>query len=254
MRLLFIDFETQSEDAQTTNPIEVGVTMISDFSKVFLQQRSESHLIWDSNYPTQTKENIEITGITDQMLQKEGKSCRIVFEHGIIPLVQDVDYVMAHNKYFDETVFRQVCDRLGLNIPDTPWICTLHDLPWPKKYRCKKLAHLAFDHGVISDPTKLHRAQYDTELLAELITSKYNIYELIEYAMKPWVYIKALIPKPWEDNGVGKNQAKKLGFYWQQLPGESVEFTGSWVKRVKEDELPHIKATYPFKVVRLERG
>lgn len=265
MKLLFIDFETQGDDPKTTRPTEVGALLIErgeptgyvtektglrDYHFRIIRRFQE--LIYDpATYTPQTQEIIDITGITDDMLKAEGKAPAVVFPT-LGQLIEQADYVLAHNREFDQGVYEATCLRLALTPakPKQRWICTWKDVPYAKKYRCKRLSHLAYDHGVIVPPEELHRAINDVELLARLITTKYDLDEIIKYANTPELYLRAMVPPPWEDGGAGRDQAKKHGFRWQD-PGDGRVFEKFWVKKIRETELPELKAIVPFRMMKL---
>ena len=99
------------------------------------------------------------------------------------------------------------------------------------------------------DPQSLHRALADCKLLARLILEKYSITEIIEYANKPWTYLRALVPAPWTDKEVGKNWARQNGYSWQVCKGtDGPTWDKAWVKRVK-DYAPEVT---PYEIVVLE--
>lgn len=253
MKLLFLDFETQGDQPTEHLPTEVGMTLVDVEGGLTKREQTVSQFIWEPHYPPQTPEIVEITGITDEMLRAEGRSQREVFQEMIFPMVRAADFVLAHNKQFDKTVYDATSAREALE-PASPvkqWLCTIQDVPYAKKYKCKKLSHLAYDHGVVVDPSTLHRAGADTDLLARLITTKYKIEDIIAYANTPWVYLRAVVPPPWEDGGVGTGQAKKLGYGWEKIWGTEVTFPKRWVRRIKETELEAEKARCPFKLMRL---
>lgn len=265
MKLLFLDFETQSDDPATTNVTEIGAILIeTSHSKLdpetalakeweksggYQELERYSQLVYHADYPPQTEEIVSITGITDQMLQKDGISPPQAFPP-LLKMVPKADYILAHNERFDHGVFNAQCRRLGLDSFTPTWICTWQDVPYPKKYRCKRLSHLAYDHGIVKDASTLHRAINDVELLAELILTKYKMADILAYKNIPWAYICAKIPAPWEDNKVGVNQAKKLSFRWQE-PSEGMFFEKKWVKRIKETDIEEEKAKCPFPITRL---
>lgn len=262
MKLLFIDFETQCDQAQTTNATEVGALMVEHQQANgldFFSRKSElSLLIHDLSYPPQTEEIVELTGITDDTLQKIGVPPVVAFGH-LAPLIREADYVLAHNKVFDQTVYESVAARIGVPVekPKKGWLCTIQDIPWAPKYKCKKLSHLAYDHGIMVDPKTLHRALDDVKLLYRLVAYSYpNFDEVLRYANCPWVYLRAVILGPWQgpggDGGVGKAQASKLGYSWERARGtDGPVFPKAWVKRVKEDRIEAEKAAAPFKIMRL---
>lgn len=247
MNLLFLDFETQSDDPTTTNATEVGASMFLFDGEKHHQRERLSQLIYDPSYPPQTEQIVDLTGITDEMLQMDGKAPLHVFTH-LCAMVAEADYVLAHNKTFDQGVYESVGSRLipALPQPKKGWICTIQDVPYDKKYKCKKLAHLCYDHKIIVHPDTLHRAINDVDLMAQLITTQYDFHKILKYWETPWVCLFLNgVKGPWEDNGVSNKMAKKLGYSWETPWGTDLKFPKRWVKRLKEDQLQEEKARTP---------
>lgn len=253
MNLLLLDFETQSDDPKTTNPTEIGAISVEHTAEGFSLLGDMSQLIYANHYPPQTEEIVDITGITDEMLKTDGQDPESVFTV-LSEMIARSDYALAHNAAFDRDVYEGTAKRLGM-VPSQPksgWLCTVQDIPWPKKYKCRKLSHLAYDHGILVDPKTLHRALDDVKLLYALVRScGLSFEEILKYRNTPWAYLRAVVPAPWEDGGVGTGQAKKLGYSWEKIFGTEVVYTKRWVKRVKEDQIEAEKARCPFKLMRL---
>jgi DNA polymerase III epsilon subunit-like protein len=241
MKLLFLDFETQSADPTTTNITEVGAQMVllnpGEMPRVLCEL---SQLVYEDTYPPQSEEIADITGITDSMLKEKGLPPALAIGTDLASLIHSADYVLAHNAYgFDKIVYESTCARVGIEVvkPREGWIDTLVDVPYPKKFTCHKLSHLAFDHGVVANPEEMHRAIHDVRLLARFIYSCYPMKTILEYRAIPWVYIFLKgVKGPWQDGGETNNLAKKLGFGWQQAKGDfnGPKFEKRWVKRVKD--------------------
>lgn len=250
MNLLALDFESQSDEASVTNVTEIGATLVeffeSDPAPILLERLSQ--IIYSPSYPGQTAEIVELTGITDEMLKSQGVEAAVAFPSLLFPLIEKSDWVIAHNLSFDEAVYRGTCHRLGLTPvePKQGWLCSIQDIPYAAKYKCKKLSHLCFDHGIVSDPDKLHRAVYDTDLLMTLVTTKYDINEIIAYKNIPWevVFLNGVLG-PWEDKGVSNKMAKKLGYSWESPRGTDLKYPKRWVKRVKQNQLQAEKDRTP---------
>lgn len=277
MRLLVIDFETQGSDPSVHLPTEVGAVLLEIPSKSnveamekypdtpFARGWSEdgnmrelgrlSELIYHVDYPPQTEEIVDITGITDEMLQEKGIAPAQAFQklNDLMLLEKNrlvPDFIFAHNADFDRGVYETSCKRLGLEIIPSTWLCTVMDFPWPKKYKCKKLSHLAYDHSILVDPKTLHRAINDVDLLIQLV-GKYKFQDILAYKNTPWIYVKATIPGPWQDGGKGTTAAKKLGYGWEKIWGTDLSFPKTWCKRIKLDMLEKEIAQSPFPVTRL---
>jgi DNA polymerase III epsilon subunit-like protein len=246
LNLLFLDFETQSADAKNTNITEIG----AHFVKGSLTQ-DFSTLVYDHDYPPQTPEIVDLTGITDGDLKREGKSPKEAL-NDLLMIFKSADLIIAHNTSFDRTVVESTAKRVGLDWPEKEWLCTYSEFPWPEKYTCKKLSHLALDHGVPMDKRKLHRALDDVILLRDLL-KLYSLEDVLKYKRSPWVYLKAIISKPWIDGGVQKDQASKMGFGWERCRGTSEPlFEKQWVKRVKEGQVDAERTRCPFPIVVLD--
>ncbi len=173
----------------------------------------------------------------------------------LVALYEQADLIMAHNTAFDRTVFESVCGRLKIPFSQKEWLCTLNDFPWPRKFTCRKLGHLALEHKMKMDDRDLHRAIADVDLMFELVFNHYDFEKVLEYARSPWLYVQADIPAPWNDGGVGKAFASKKGFAWEKCRGtEEPVFAKRWMKRVKQSQLDDlINEMQPYGVI-VHRG
>lgn len=233
MYLLGIDFETQGSDAKTTLATEVGAILYRYEEQKLSMALSYNSLIWKPGYPKQDPKIVELTGISDGDLQERGVPPEEAIEN-TLRLVEQADIVFAHKISFDRTVLQAHCDRLGIKLPKREWICTLTNFPWPKRFTCHKLSHLAYEHGIMVDPRTLHRADADVELMMQLISTKYNLDDVIAYARKPWIYLRAEPFGPWQDGGIQNTIAKENGFTYEQVKGvDEHKWPKKWVTRVK---------------------
>lgn len=258
MKIAGVDFEAQGSDALTTRITEAGVRLIDwpgekGWNPCWLADRVPvSSLVYHPDYAPQTPEIVELTGITDAMLKVAGRPPKEVMPE-VAAMIDKADYVIAHNKKYDETLFKAVCTRMGIPIPTTRWLCSIADMPW-KARRCHTLSHLALDQGLKMDHRSLHRALDDVDLMLELVTTSFTLEEILDYALSPWVYLQAKIPGPWigrgGDGGVGKTQAQNLGYGWERAKGtEEPFFPKAWVKRVKEKQVENEIGLASFPVV-----
>lgn len=225
LKILGVDYETQGFPAEKTNATEVGAILeelhtLEDKGGGTLDglpRRTElarfGSLIYDPVYPPQTRDIVELTGITDTMLREKGISPKTAVQE-VVKLMSVADLVMAHNVQFDKAVFLEQCRRAEITAPDLPWFCTLRDVNYPKKFTCKKLGHLSLDHGVKMDERNLHRATGDVELMFDLVLGNYHIQDLLDYQNEPKVTVKIDIPAPWNDGGTGRDAALAAGYAW----------------------------------------
>ncbi len=257
-KFCFIDFETNGKDPLTCNPTEVGALLVEKLDgDKWIQLESYNSLIYESHYPPQPETIVELTGITDEMLKSEGKHPREVVA-GLMPLINECDAIVAHKSYFDMNVLRRMLqgDDKQLVNSKFEW-CTLSNFPWPAKYTCHKLAHLAYDHGIVVHPDTLHRAVDDVTLLTAVV-AKYKFEDVLAYAKTPWAYFKGEVCKPWHDGGAQSEVAKELGFGWEKVRHvEEYKWDKTWVARVKANKVDEFKqkiadSKCPFRIVQVE--
>lgn len=252
-KLLGLDFEAQDENPLTTRPTELGAILVSIEGDTAMKKLEElSTLFYTPDYPPQSELVVELTGITDDQLKAEGVDPVSYFRDKLFPLMEKADFILAHNKKYDERLFKAFCAKHGLTPPEKVWICTYVDVPYPAKYTCKKLAHLALDHGILMDHRKLHRATADVELMLELVM-KYSFGVILKYAQTPWIFVRAWCKPPWEDGGISTALAKKQGYSWQTARGtDEPVFDKQWVKRIKADQLQKEKDALDLHVAEVQ--
>jgi len=248
MKLRVIDFETTGKDPATCRPLECAAitydTKTKERSNIF------STLIWTPLYEPIPADITELTGIDDELIQREGYLSPGGFLGAFTPDVKEVDYYCAYNVMYDMEVLLNICKKLQTTMPGPAEVFdAMVDLPWPENMqRCRQLQHRAFDLGLPMDGRRRHRALADVELICEIF-DLYDMEAVLEYHKIPWVYYAAQIPAPWKDGGLGKAAAKEAGFGWEQAAGDTRKFPGKWVLRKKLGaELPE----YSFSVEELK--
>lgn len=230
---LALDFEATSLDARTALPIDVGAVL---FDEHFRDIKCLSQLIYDPSDPPLIDEVIEVTGLTDEKLKNNGKPRKEVFVDQLLPLLDEADIIFCHNVPYDKTILESTCERLGLFLGDKEFVCTLTNFNWPKKFRCHKLGHLGWEHGLDFPANMLHRALPDCRLLVELL-GLYDLESVLAYAREPWIFIKADVSYNTKDD------AKKFGFSWETIRyGYSeTKFEKTWCKRIKQSAFEDLK-------------
>ena len=243
-----IDLEATGKDPQKASITEIGAVLWE--SDGWIKMGEYSTLVYAPEYPAQSQEVIRVTGITDEDLKTKGVLPQRALKQ-FLTFIQDAQYCLAHNVSYDKVLLE--CELEKYKIVGAPlasnWICTLVDVPYPEWYVCKKLSHLALDHGIMVDPQKLHRAIGDVTLMGELLNiGEYSIERILEYKRMPWVYIQAIILPPWKDNGEGVAKAKAIGYGWERArQTDGPTFAKQWVKRVKKNKLEEEMRAAPFK-------
>jgi DNA polymerase III alpha subunit (gram-positive type) len=241
LKVLGIDFEATSTDPKKARIIEVGAILWD--GPQFLPEEKFVDYCYAPDYPSLDSAVKRVTGITDEKLVNHGRPPRVVLK-ALLELMIGADCFISHNVAYDRTLFEAECKRHLLPNTDditknTPWVCSLEDIDYPEWIRCKQLSHLALDHGVAIDPSKLHSALGDVEVLGGLLRAgRFKIEDIIAFSKENWVYLKANIPKPWDDGGIGKDAARLAGYSWE-IPKGCTEprFEKQWVKRVKESQI-----------------
>jgi len=159
-----------------------------------------SEIIDEADRIEVSPELVELTGLSDRLLEKWGKKgteIKNVLEQ-LSALVEQADYLMGHNgNHYDKPMLEEMYKRYNLKFPDKVWIDTMIDIEYPAKLPHKSLAMLEYSHGFINPFP--HRAV--TDVLAMLkIASHYSLERMVSLAKSPMVRIVAILKAPnWSD-------------------------------------------------------
>lgn len=240
MNLLVLDFETTGVDPQTCHPIEFGARLYNTKTK----ERGAAFdcLIYEKYYPELTGEITELTGINQEELAKSG-CAQDVFISMAQGLLKKADMLVAYNVGFDRVILDKLHHDFQMRAPALPWYCAYSDFPWPERLqRCGQLQHRALDLGLPMDGRPKHRAMADVDTVCDIF-DLWDMPEVLEWHRQPWLFVTAVVPAPWTDNGAGRDLAKAHGFGWEKARGtDAPSFPKKWVKRVKSYDA----AEYPF--------
>ena len=152
-------------------------------------------------------------------------------------LAKIVRVQVAHNAEFDKPFVYRTYQALGLDLPQTPWVCTVEDIEFPRRSPSHKLAHMALDNGIIA--TGWHRAYNDVVLLCKMLGTVADLDAQIEIALGPRAKFIAIVPYEKRD------LAKLAGFRWD--PDRK-----QWWKRLPLDTPTERTADRPFGLARLK--
>lgn len=257
MKALLVDFEATGIDASKERATEIGALVTSlDFTQV---HDSLSVLMHDSSYPEITPEVEKVTGITQDLLDKEAVHPLAGYSKLGELVTDEVVVAVAFNKSYDETLYKAELSRLASYTPGMhrlnmlPWVCAMVDVESNYQFKSWKLSHLALEYKVPVDPNKLHRAINDCELMrVMLVAAGISATDMLKYAAEPWVIAVAMCKKPWDDGGASTGIAKELGFGWQTAKGDPDKkvYTNRWVKRIKLKQFEQL-AAHPTLEIRL---
>jgi hypothetical protein len=241
VKILGVDLETQGLEKET-KITEIGASLWDYTDKKWTKISGFSKLCYEPEYGPQPELIVDLTGITDEMLKKDGRPRLEIINEFLIPLVTQADVIIAHNKKFEMDVLGATFKELGVKIdgPKKEWICTMSEVDYPAKYKCHKLSHMAYDHSILVPPEKLHRAEQDVDLMFMLV-QKYDFDEVLAYARQPSVVLRALCAAPFNDGGIESGIAKSLGFSWEKPRGSyDLNFPKMWVACVKRPKVQKI--------------
>lgn len=255
MKICLIDFETTSKDPETAIPLEIGAIIIEEVSPGLWVETAElNYFIKDKTFIEVPKNITELTGITTEKVVEAGRPAKDVIQW-LLKFSEDCTWFMAHNKAYDLTILSHLLIKnfergeiMNHRIFQTEnWICSLDEMPYDEKYRCKILSHLALDHGAEVNQKEAHSALYDVRLIQKILSAgAYSLQDILSYRSMPWIYLQALVE--YEQ----RQQAKDAGYSWEQVRGDDKKFPKKWIKRIKENKFDAEKAVeVPFKRVRV---
>ncbi len=231
MRLLLLDFETTGIDPKTCRPVELGVLAWDTEDPADVYARSE--VIWDETFGEIPEEAAAIHKITTARARTEGVPPRELLARLALHLSW-ADFIVAHNaNEYDRIVLEEEAKRWEIVLPSLKWIDTRTDLPYPPRMNCKKLSHLALDHGIVVDPSTLHGAAADVELMQKLL--KCYLQSLPEIARISQAPILAVFAQVSYD---GRESARKESYRWSpDTLRPDTGKKGAWVKRIRDFQL-----------------
>lgn len=231
-----LDFETQGLDVKVDAPTEIGLI---GFNNKFEELFSQNFIIKSPLTRPQTQEVVEITGITDAIISQgtsEGEVVEAIFQP-----IKDAEAIFAYNAPFDVSFLMAMIGRHTKEFISVPVVDVMRDIEYHPKYSCKKLSHLAYDHGIIAAPGDLHRAIADVRLMIQLL-SKYDLQQVIANAAEPKVTLRI---KTSGDFKAGNEYSKSLGFKF-------ISETKTWEKTVRESQVEQTINGSKYPVSRLK--
>jgi DNA polymerase III subunit epsilon len=156
MRLLVVDVESSGYSHASDHLLEVAAVTYCTASRTVL---AGVHFL----IPTVERNKAEhVNHISATALRQRPVPG---MKDAFVRMYSDADTILAHNKQFDEKW-------ITAHWPDLPrkqWVCTVKDLNYPKSKgaSCRRLSHLAVDHGI--NPVDAHRAMGDVMTLVRLL-------------------------------------------------------------------------------------
>ena len=237
MKAAFIDFETTGLVATFDKVIEGCVILMEYDENNNLTKLVDMYESFNDPQIDIPENIIKITMITNDLVK--GK---VLEWSKFNSLIDQADVVVAHNVKFDKSFLIQQGGYKGIK----KYGCSMDMIDWKSKHGqdCRKLGHLAFEHGLIAE--KSHRAIDDVKLLIKLLKQKTKGNPEITYfqemmgKLNDKMFVIDAIAAPYEK----KDLLKEKGFRWNAQHKY-------WTKKVPESELKEMvgfltKNVYPL--------
>jgi DNA polymerase-3 subunit epsilon len=231
-------------DVKTDRVTEIGA-VLWDWEK---QQPVKifSELINEVDHLPITKEIEELTGISDDLLEKWGAKGTLIHEklQELAGLFDKADAIMAHNGTgYDIPMLEAMFARYDMKMPEKIWIDTMTDIKFPRLMTGRSMALLEHAHGFINPFP--HRAV--TDVLSMLkIASQYDGERIMKLASSPKVTLVAALNAPdWKNKAAVKefnevkNKVAKSRFKWDPSKKQ-------WTKEVHKVLLDEGKLNFDF--------
>lgn len=228
MYLFGIDVETTGLDPYKNRVIEIGAVLWD--TELSLPVMLYSELVREEENLIIPEEITELTGITQGMLASFGLEPQQGLFAKLNWMMEQADYYVAHNAAFDRGFMNAFYSRWGLAMPEKPWICTVNDVAYPKRFRSRALVALAGEHG-FANPFA-HRAVTDVLTMFRVL-SHYDINEVVKASVAVKLEVTALVS--FDD----RQKAKDLGFKWNNEHKK-------WKKIMRQDQFD--PKEFPFAV------
>lgn len=216
MIALSLDFETTGIDKENDRITEVGAILYSTKLKRAIE--NSSYFV-DAGLPIPPVV-AELTGISTGLIKKFGRPEKDAIED-VVSFIDQADAVIGQNVIqFDKHFLYNAAKRLGITVPEKPWMDTRTDLPITVE--SKTLSYMAADHGFLNPFP--HNAIADG-LTVLKIAGLYDFDKMLERSKEPTVVLKSL--HKFEEN----DKAKKLKFGFKPNLGKS------WFRVVKQSDV-----------------
>lgn len=252
MSIVMLDLETTGLNPDDSRIWEIGAVIVDHNWNVLSRF---SVRIWDNEIEAQLIEREEVLPNLPALglIRASAHAPDAAYNMLEAFMPEDVSYMVAYNKSFDEVFFKHEAKKLGYTMlpkinamTQVPWLCAMREVESHAKFKCWKLGHLALDYGIAVDPSKLHGALADIELTAELMRKTgISFGEVVAYAAIPNIIVRAVTNPPWEDGGKSNDAAKAMGYTWQKVRDYDKTFEKCWVRKIKANKLDeeHAAAT-----------
>lgn len=239
-----VDLEFSGPNLEKDRVIEIGAVLWDTEYGQPVKQLSE--LILEDSKPPISHEVFELTGISDELLERwgiKGEAIEAVLQN-LKDMMEKANYIIAHNgTHYDRPMLGAMFNRYGISMPSTLWIDSFKDIEFPSRIRSKSQAMLEHSHGFINPFP--HRALTDVLSLLKII-SNYDLDRMVVLAKSPLVTLQAVLTPPnWSDQkelqefNLKKNKVARAQFKWNPE-------NKTWTKKVHKILIDEGKVTFDF--------
>jgi DNA polymerase III subunit epsilon len=239
MLLAITDTETTGTNPEQNRITDVAILLYSVEREMVID--SFSQLINETDHGTISDYIEELNGTTSDLLNEYGTVPDDGLFEKLNGMYSRADYCVAHNAQFDIGMLTKFHTRYGYEMSEYKWICTQHDIKYPRTCKYENLTYLAGYYNIIN-PMQ-HRALGDCIVVSEVLKNfkfddiiKRNNQRHKGCGVKDEGNILATIKIDFNDMEK-RDQVKSLGFKWNKQEKY-------WQKRVIQEDLQ----TLPFKV------
>ena len=206
-----------------------------------------SELINEEDRLTISQEIQELTGISEGMLKRWGKTNSDGIQQAIdtmLSLINEADALMEHNgDNYDKPMLEEFFKRHGRELPEKIWLDTSKHVEYPRKIQGLSMMALEHSHGFINPFP--HRAVTDVMAMLK-IAANYDFDRIYQLAISQRIQLVAVLDAPnWrnqkevqEFNKV-KNKVAKSKFRWNAE-------TKKWTKEIPKILLDEGKVRFDF--------
>ena len=155
-----IDFETANRDR--TSACSIGLVTVSN-NKIISED------VFLIKPPTDEFTFTDVHGLTWDDVKNERTFSDVW--NDIERIIKDVEYLVAHNAPFDRGVLNACCENNGIDIPETPYVCTVQLARKQWKIKPTKLNNVC---EVLDIELNHHEALSDARAAAKIVIQALN--------------------------------------------------------------------------------
>lgn len=209
MLIMGVDTESNHFDPELARMTEFGMVLWD--TELGLPVEIESHIVKEVDLGPLSDKIIELTGITNKMVEDYGKSPYVVFDR-FMRMYSKADYMLAHNgNNFDRPFIKNFFNRYLTDdekklLYPKHWIDSLTDVDYPDICSHRSMTYLQGFYGILN-PFK-HRAVTDILTTLTILHKNFDWNDILELSKSPTLRFIAEVD--YHDRDVAKDQKFKF--------------------------------------------